>query len=184
MSPTDTRPRDPQRAARIVAAARALSRERGVGAITHRAVAERAGVPLGSTTYYFATIEDLLAQAIRLDIAEFRQRCAAVLVGTAGQDPVARILGIIKRENADPVDLGAGYDLYLTALARPALRPMAIAWGDALVEVLATFLTNDQAVAIAMFLEGHGIRATLLGRSVMPTDPEVLQRQLAGLLTG
>ena len=61
---------------------------------------------------------------------------------------------------------------------------MAIAWGDALLQVLATFLTKDQAVAVAMFLEGHGIRATLLGQSVMPTDPGVLERQLAGLIAG
>src|SRR5258707_13019985 len=31
---------------------------------THRAVAEEAGVPLGSTTYYFDSRDDLLVQAL------------------------------------------------------------------------------------------------------------------------
>src|SRR6187551_39219 len=37
----------------------------GRKAVTHRAVAEEAGVPLGSTTYYFDSRDDLLAQALQ-----------------------------------------------------------------------------------------------------------------------
>ena len=36
----------------------------GRQAVTHRAVAEEAGVPLGSTTYYFESRDDLLRQAL------------------------------------------------------------------------------------------------------------------------
>ena len=36
----------------------------GREAVTHRAVAEEAGVPLGSTTYYFDSRDDLLGQAL------------------------------------------------------------------------------------------------------------------------
>src|SRR4051812_47861783 len=36
----------------------------GRQAVTHRAVAEEAGVPLGSTTYYFDSRDDLLQQAL------------------------------------------------------------------------------------------------------------------------
>ena len=37
----------------------------GTRAVTHRAVAKEAGVPLAATTYYFASKEDLLAEAFR-----------------------------------------------------------------------------------------------------------------------
>ena len=37
--------------------------EEGMRAVRHRAVAERAGVSLGSTTYHFASIEDLITSA-------------------------------------------------------------------------------------------------------------------------
>lgn len=181
MNPTKKRPRDPERPRRIIDAARALAREVGVGQITHRAVAERADVPLGSTTYYFDTIEDMLAQAIRLDIAEFMARMKQVLAQTEGQDPVERVLAIMQRENHVIHDFAGGYDLYLNALARPALRPLAVEWGDAIIAALETFLTHDQAVAVAVFLDGHGIRAILLGAPDLPDDV-LFRRQLQGLL--
>jgi len=37
----------------------------GAGAVTHRAVAKEAGVPLASTTYYFESKDDLLSEAFR-----------------------------------------------------------------------------------------------------------------------
>ncbi|GAA4809097.1 TetR/AcrR family transcriptional regulator [Tomitella cavernea] len=48
----------------LVDAAVELLREGGISAIRHRAVAERAGVPLSATTYYFKSIDDLVASAI------------------------------------------------------------------------------------------------------------------------
>lgn len=53
-----------QRRRSIVDAAVELLCEGGIGAIRHRAVAERAGVPLSATTYYFKSIDDLVASAI------------------------------------------------------------------------------------------------------------------------
>ena len=37
--------------------------EKGMRAVRHRAVAKRAGVSLGSTTYHFSSIEDLITSA-------------------------------------------------------------------------------------------------------------------------
>src|SRR3954451_18472901 len=58
-------PGDPGRRERIAEAAIAVVAERGVEGVTHRAVAAAAGVPLGSTTYHFATLDDLLVVALR-----------------------------------------------------------------------------------------------------------------------
>lgn len=52
-----------RRRTQIVRAAAALALEEGPAAVTHRAVAERAGVSLSATTYYFAGLEELLAEA-------------------------------------------------------------------------------------------------------------------------
>ena len=58
--------RDPEarRQQIIKAAVRAIA-EVGVGNVTHRQIAALAGVPLGSTTYYFPTLDDLVAAALR-----------------------------------------------------------------------------------------------------------------------
>lgn len=57
-----------RRDALIIAAARLLARE-GLHSLTHRAVAAEAGLPLASTTYYFADLDELEAAAVR-QIAE------------------------------------------------------------------------------------------------------------------
>jgi DNA-binding transcriptional regulator YbjK len=52
-----------RRRQQLVAAAAALLRAGGFDAVRHRAVAERAGLPLASTTYYFASLDDLVTAA-------------------------------------------------------------------------------------------------------------------------
>ncbi|MDG3011546.1 TetR family transcriptional regulator [Rhodococcus sp. D2-41] len=53
-----------RRRRQLIEAAAELLREGGFEAVRHRAVAERAGVPLASTTYYFDSLDDLIAGAV------------------------------------------------------------------------------------------------------------------------
>ena len=55
---------DPGRRDRLIDVAIDVIADRGVAGATHRAVAEAADVPLGSTTYYFSTLDDLHREAI------------------------------------------------------------------------------------------------------------------------
>ena len=48
---------------RILDAVLEIVVEEGMRAVRHRAVADRAGVSLGSTTYHFASIEELIISA-------------------------------------------------------------------------------------------------------------------------
>ncbi|MCK0517196.1 MULTISPECIES: TetR/AcrR family transcriptional regulator [Williamsia] len=57
-------PKGTRRRARLIAAAGELFLEGGFDAVRHRAVADRAQLPLASTTYYFASLEDLVAEAV------------------------------------------------------------------------------------------------------------------------
>ncbi|MGW4477328.1 TetR family transcriptional regulator [Rhodococcus triatomae] len=57
-------PKGERRRLSIADAAADLLLEGGFEAVRHRAVAARAGVPLASTTYYFASLEDLTAAAV------------------------------------------------------------------------------------------------------------------------
>jgi DNA-binding transcriptional regulator YbjK len=54
---------DPHRRERILAAALDLIAEEGVAGVSHRKIAARAQVPLGSMTYHFTGIDDLLLEA-------------------------------------------------------------------------------------------------------------------------
>lgn len=53
-----------RRRALLVAAAAGLLAEGGFDAIRHRAVAERAGVPLAATTYYFSSLDELVGAGL------------------------------------------------------------------------------------------------------------------------
>lgn len=68
-----------RREAIVAAAADLLARE-GVDALTHRAAAREAGVPLGSTTYYFADRDELVAAALDAWLTEEEARIAALVV--------------------------------------------------------------------------------------------------------
>ncbi|HEX6382829.1 MAG TPA: TetR family transcriptional regulator, partial [Acidimicrobiia bacterium] len=62
--------RSRQRREALLRAAIELLGETGVRSVTHRAVAERAGVPLASTTYYFSSVKELVEEALKLHVAE------------------------------------------------------------------------------------------------------------------
>jgi len=133
-------PTDRDRRDRIARAAIAVVAERGIDGLTHRKVAAAAGVPLGSTTYHFATLDDLVAAALdkaaERSIAGLREweRSLAqdVDLAKALADFVIRSIG----ENR--ADTMAEYNLYALALHRPHLRKAAVAWDDALADVLRT----------------------------------------------
>jgi DNA-binding transcriptional regulator YbjK len=57
-------PKGERRRQALVEAAVALLVDGGFDAVRHRAVAERAGLPLASTTYYFDSLDELVTAAI------------------------------------------------------------------------------------------------------------------------
>lgn len=133
-------PTDPERRQRIADAAIAVVAERGVEGVTHRAVAAAAGVPLGSTTYHFATLDDLLGEALRTaaqhNIARLRAWERDL---PAGADLAAALADLcvrgLEEERAQTV---VEYELYVAALHRPSLRRASQSWDDALVELFAS----------------------------------------------
>src|SRR6478609_7665045 len=59
-----------RRRAALLEAAAELAAEIGAGAVTHRAVAARAGVPLSTTSYFFSSIDELVTEALRVGASE------------------------------------------------------------------------------------------------------------------
>lgn len=129
-------PNDPERRARIAQAAIEVVAQRGIDGVTHRSVAAAAGVPLGSTTYHFATLDDLLEVALH-EAAE--KNVHALKEWEAALPPEADfaaaladlVMGYVNEQYRDTV---VEYDLYVAALHRPALRKASAAWDEALIE--------------------------------------------------
>ena len=96
----------------------------GVDAVTHRRVAAEADVALGSTTYYFASREELVREAFRYYLAEV----TTALASLERESPIERaadvaeaLIELARREFADPALVLAEYELILYAARDPVL---------------------------------------------------------------
>ncbi|MET7763805.1 TetR family transcriptional regulator [Streptomyces sp. NPDC005336] len=158
---------DPGRRQRIIDAAIAVVGERGIGGLSHRAVAAEADVPLGSTTYHFATLDDLLVAALRQVSAEWLadmerwERDADPGVPLA--DELARLMEELLAGDRTRLELES--ELYLAALRREAARPIAAAYLDEMAALLAR-RTGDLGVARALgaLFDGLLLQILLTGR--------------------
>ncbi len=140
-----TSERGRQRRRLLVEAAGSLLRDEGFAAVTHRAVAARAALPLASTTYYFSSLEQLLVAAVEhlaqgwLEAAQraVEQLPPQVQDGRELAEALVRIgaVGPAGPGEGDTAVLLTLYERYTEAARSPALRPL-IAGYDARIEAL------------------------------------------------
>jgi DNA-binding transcriptional regulator YbjK len=120
--------RGERRRTAILEAALRVIAERGVSATTHRAVANAAGVPASTTTYYFESLDELLDEALLLFVRAEAGRLHALAYELDGQQmPPAQIARLLVEELRAGDNGGevAQFELYLEASRRPALREVA-----------------------------------------------------------
>lgn len=130
-------------------------------AVSHRRVAEVADVSLGSTTYWFSSRQDMLAQAFAHFAQEETQALRARL--DTALDRRASVAGVIDEltafllpQLADQARTVAQYALLLETVRQPELEPVCRAWTQAWHAVLTELLT-------ALGVEGAEREAQLLG---------------------
>ena len=154
---------DPGRKSRIIDAAIDVIAEHGVAGTTSRRIAAAADVPLGSLTYHFTGLEDLLTRAFQRfaegispryearfddvrDLAGFVDAVTSLINGDAGQDPREWIVS---------------YELYLAALRNPALRSVTESWMCRSRTVLERFVDPVTARGVDALVEGLVMHMTL-----------------------
>ncbi|GHH03450.1 TetR/AcrR family transcriptional regulator [Streptomyces lanatus] len=154
---------DPERRQRIIDAAIRVVGEKGIAGLSHRTVAAEADVPLGSTTYHFKTLDDLLVAALR----QANEGFAKVIASRGGlEDPhtdLATELAAWMGEwlAGDRTGVELEYELYLAALRRPALRPVAAEWASDLADCLSGRTDPVTARALVAVLDGICLQVLL-----------------------
>lgn len=146
-----------------------LVERHGIDRVTHRAVGQAAGVPLGSVTYYFPTKDGLLRDALELWVAEEVDRLerlgAAIEAERLSPAEGAARWADLLRGN-DPHQ-AAQFELYLHAARTPDLREAAAAAFAAYERVAAVALRSAGLAAVdaervaALFValaDGMGLR--------------------------
>jgi TetR/AcrR family transcriptional regulator, regulator of biofilm formation and stress response len=120
------RPRAQARRAALLRAAVEVAAERGAAGVTHRAVTERVGVPLATASYFFSSIDDLVAEALRTFVADEAQRLSGMAADIAGDDHTLDEMAAAFAEAAMPSGplpwALAQFETYLQAARGDALR--------------------------------------------------------------
>lgn len=154
---------DPGRRDRIVDACLDVIAECGVAGTSHRRVAQRAGVPLGSMTYHFSGMDDLLRQAFtrfaqsvsqrfeeRMRSAHTREEALAAVVAVITDD----LLGTAR-------DLVLTQELYTIAAREPAYRTITNHWMSRSRAALGLHFDADTARMLDALIEGLSLHRAL-----------------------
>ncbi|RZS41399.1 TetR family transcriptional regulator [Herbihabitans rhizosphaerae] len=126
---TASTPKGERRRKALVDAAAELLVEGGFDAIRHRAIAERAGLPLASTTYYFDSLDDLITAAAeaqgRAELADGRRKLEELATRQRGVDTlVDLVLDQLLGEDSDAEAVLLRYERLVATGRRPYLRPL------------------------------------------------------------
>ncbi|MFJ8196234.1 TetR/AcrR family transcriptional regulator [Streptomyces sp. NPDC096152] len=156
---------DPERRQRIIDAAIRVVGAKGIAGLSHRSAAAEADVPLGSTTYHFRTLDELLVAALRQANEGFAKAIAARGGLEDPRNDLAGELAALMGEwlAGDRTGVELEYELYLAALRRPALRPVAAEWADGLASLLARRTDPVTARALVALMDGICLQVLLTG---------------------
>lgn len=163
-------PNDPRRRERILDAALDVIAEHGAIKVTFRKIADAAGVPLGSLTYYFDDMQHLLTEAFTRLAESVSSRYGALLAAARtpqeAQEAIVEIICGGKVWGTDR-NLLLSYELYAFATRHPELRAVMRSWMQASRDSLARHFDPLTARALDALIEGFSIHNSVDAR---PTE--------------
>ena len=122
---------DPDRRARLVGVTLELIAEAGVSGVSHRKIAAAADVPLGSMTYHFTGMDELLHEAF----TRFAEHIAGSFQArlSAAENPQEAVEAVVDlvHELSEPGshrDRVLAYELYTLAAREPRYRAITSSW--------------------------------------------------------
>ena len=130
----------------LLRAAFTVVTEKGIEGATHRRIAEAAGVPLSTTSYFFSSLDELLAEAITLAFADVIATTHAAILGMHEAGPstgqlVDQITDFVLQSPRAAII--AQFEAYLAVERRPEL-------GAAIANVLDSY-ENAIGTALGLF---------------------------------
>jgi DNA-binding transcriptional regulator YbjK len=165
-------PKGERRRYALVNAAAELLREGGFEAVRHRAVARRAGLPLASTTYYFSSLDDLIASAVAhigmLEVAQLRAQVATLSRRRRSADKTADLLvELLVGCESEPrlaEQLISRYERHIACARLPGLREIQ----------RRTMRQRVDAVADVIERSGRSVRPELVSALICTIDGAVV----------
>jgi DNA-binding transcriptional regulator YbjK len=180
-SPVRTGRVDPHRRERIARAAIEVVAVHGVEGLTHRRVAAAADVPLGSTTYHFATLDDLLAAGLEAAATESVAELKVWGETLEGRDLVDAVTDLIVTSmDSHRERIAVRYELYVAALRRPRLRPISTEWSRMLVGFYRQYTDELTANALSAAVDGLWLGCLVSDEPVQADEIQRVLRRIVG----
>lgn len=165
--------------------------EKGIEGTTHRAIAKAAGLPLSTTSYFFSSLDELLAAALTLAFAEVVERSdAAVLAMHSSSPSIGRLAEMVADFLllAPRADLVTQFEVYLAVGRRPELAEAVAGVVESYERVISASLRlvgieplpHRVRLVLAM-LDGMAVHRVAFPRE---DDREILVTALRDVLTG
>ncbi|MGW3955717.1 TetR/AcrR family transcriptional regulator [Streptomyces sp. NPDC004752] len=175
---------DPQRRERILAATLDHIAEEGVAGVSHRKIAARAAVPLGSMTYHFGGMDELLRESF----TRFADQIVAVFeeyLSRADTLEQAReaVTDLVHALSEGPRrDLVLAQELYTLAARRPEYRTLTRAWMCRSRQLLERHFDPDTARQLDALIEGLTLHRALDDEA--PHSRALTSRAVTRITTG
>ena len=171
-------PKGERRRYALVSAASELLAEGGFEAVRHRAVAQRAGLPLASTTYYFSSLDDLIARAVEhigmIEVAQLRARVNSLSRRRRGPETSAEVLADLLVEDVSGPGLAdqliSRYERLIACTRLPALRET----------MRRNLRQRAEAVADAIERSGRSVHIELVRTLLCAVDGSVVSALVEG----
>lgn len=172
--------------------------QQGFAAVSHRSVAEHAGLPLSATTYYFASLDDLLAEALsglaKRWLDQARAAVESLPARICGPDAItAAVMSVttlapVGDTVGDPRTVLVLYERYLEAARHPQLRQAIAAYDEQLDSLVAEILRraglrhdSTSARLVLAVVDGTVLRSLAEGREGVEAAAQILEPLLEQL---
>jgi DNA-binding transcriptional regulator YbjK len=167
-------PKGERRRQALVEAAAELLREGGFDAVRHRSVASRAELPLASTTYYFASLSDLVSRAVEysgnVELDVMRERVDKVSTRRRGAESTAELVVEVllgpPDGQAEHAQVVSRFERSVACARNPELRTVQQKLNAELEEVMADLLRRcgrpvkpDQLRHVVAVVDGAAVNA-------------------------
>ncbi|WP_430782407.1 TetR/AcrR family transcriptional regulator [Actinoplanes sp. G11-F43] len=173
------RPRrhDPHRRDRIIDAALTVIAQKGVAATTHREIARAADVPLGSLTYHFTGLDEILTEAFTRHAQAIAEIFDARLTAARTRaEAVQAVVDLVTDDLLSPAnDLILSTELYVAAARNPALRAVTQAWMQRSRDALEHHFDPTTAREVDALIEGLTLHSAL---STAPMTPAQIRHAI------
>ncbi|MFI2652066.1 TetR/AcrR family transcriptional regulator [Micromonospora fulviviridis] len=150
---------DPLRKEKIASATLDLLGEGGIRAVTHRTIAERAGMSLGSLTYHYASLDDIFVAAFELMAEQMDPRYYQSIIDAGSPAEARHVLvdAICGSRRATQRELRLHRELYAYGTNSPRVQDLIRSAEQRSIDALSTHFPEPAARALDALVEGWWI---------------------------